>query len=73
MKQKQQEKKMSIKKTRKEKGISQYDLAYLAGISRFRLFQAEKGHLKLSKNELGQVQNALNFYPSKFKCLKRPL
>lgn len=50
---------MNIRILRKSKGLSQMKLAFLAGISRHRLYMYENGYLKLTKNETEKLNLVL--------------
>jgi predicted transcriptional regulator len=50
---------MNIKAQRNELGVSQYKVASLADISRFRLSLHERGEEELTPTELSRVREAL--------------
>lgn len=47
---------MDLKKLRKKAGLTQLDLAYQAGISRFRIFLIEKGYQKPTPEEAKKLK-----------------
>ncbi len=47
---------MNIKKMRANAGLSQIDLAYRAGVSRFRLFLIEKGYQQPNPHEVEKLK-----------------
>ncbi len=47
---------MDLKKLRKKAGLTQLDLAYQAGLSRFRIFLIEKGYQKPTAEEAKKLR-----------------
>jgi transcriptional regulator with XRE-family HTH domain len=60
----------NLRRIRHEKGLSQDDLAYEAGISRSYLSQLEKGSFYASLKILGRIAHVLKTEPAEF--LVRP-
>ena len=60
----------NLRRLRHEKGLSQDDLAYEAGVSRSYLSQIEKGVFYVSLKILGRLSGALNVDPA--ELLKLP-
>lgn len=51
---------MDIKQLRLNKGISQLKLAFLAKVSKHRIYLAEQGFIKLSKSELAKINKVID-------------
>jgi transcriptional regulator with XRE-family HTH domain len=60
----------NLRRLRHEKGLSQDDLAYEAGISRSYLSQLEKGAFYASLKIVGKVADVLKIEPA--ELLRRP-
>jgi transcriptional regulator with XRE-family HTH domain len=60
----------NLRRIRHEKGMSQDDLAYEAGISRSYLSQLEKGSFYASLKIIGRIADVLRTEPAEF--LVRP-
>lgn len=60
----------NLRRLRHEKGMSQDELAYEAGISRSYLSQLEKGVFFVSIKVMGRLSKTLKVEPDEF--LKRP-
>lgn len=60
----------NLRRLRNERGISQDDLAYDAGVSRSYLSQLEKGAFYASLKIVGRLAEALNAEPA--ELLKSP-
>ena len=58
-----------VRQTRKQAGLSQAELADLAGVGKTLIFDLEKGHRKLSFENLQKICRVLNirieFHPPK--------
>ena len=50
---------MNLKQSRKMKGLSQLRLAHLTKISKYRIFMAEQGFLKLTETEMKKINKQL--------------
>lgn len=61
----------NLRRLRAEKGLSQDDLAYEAGVSRSYLSQLEKGVFYASLKIVGRLADTLNVEPA--ELLKLPL
>jgi transcriptional regulator with XRE-family HTH domain len=55
----------NLRRVRHEKGLSQDDLAYEAGVSRSYLSQIEKGVFYVSLKIVGRLASALEIEPGK--------
>lgn len=60
----------NLRRLRHERGLSQDDLAYEAGVSRSYLSQIEKGVFYVSLKIVGRLASALKIEPAEF--LKLP-
>jgi transcriptional regulator with XRE-family HTH domain len=56
----------NLRRIRREKAVSQDDLAYEAGISRSYLSQLERGAFYASLNILGKLSDTLEVEPAEF-------
>ncbi len=56
----------NLRRIRHEKGLSQDDLAYEAGISRSYLSQLEKGSFYASLKIIGRIADVLKTEPAEF-------
>ena len=56
----------NLRRARHEKGLSQDDLAYEAGISRSYLSQLEKGSFYASLKIIGRLADVLKIEPAEF-------
>lgn len=53
---------MDIKTSRKSKNISQQRLAFLSGVSRYKIHLAEQGYAQLNSNEIKRIIKTINNY-----------
>ena len=56
---------MELRKLRESVGVARYALASQAGVSHFRLFQAEHGMLELRPDEMQKIDAALRSHLAK--------
>ena len=61
----------NLRRLRREKGLSQDELAYEAEVSRSYLSQIEKGALYVSLKIIGRLASALKVEPAEFLRLPR--
>jgi transcriptional regulator with XRE-family HTH domain len=62
----------NLRRWRNQRGLSQDDLAYEAGVSRSYLSQLEKGAYYASLKIVGRLAEALNVEPAELLRMTRP-